>query len=712
MDYSVPMSDVTVLTDDLYKAFTDGTISLADYLVLEPHNKLQRHWKVQSTDERALPRMKDAISRFGAVSIWDWEKFAIESEVQGYKTLFMEDPQADFDWKASLNQDPGVAVNSKLDGRIDRNGDPLKLINGFLPFQAVGLNFMRTTERFTYVNWSTGTGKTLFAEGTILIKKEEGYGPTKAEGFDVCLFVVKPGNLFNTQAKLTQHTGLESTILKGTPTKRAKTFAATAEAMKNGEQPILVFNAEKFREDLDCFKLLVKDKNVLVIFDEMPEKYANRGTALYRSTCEVFYTTFNVPSQGKNKGKKVYYPKVGADTTAGVFFVGMCATPIRNSPEDFFNCARLCDSTIYGPINDFNNLFVNDRDRWGQVTKWQNLDLMGAMAAHVVHSADKRTDPAIKAQFPDVLPPEIDFCDMDSATEKLYGMLQHEYEILGDNIGSLLDMDEILAAIGCFQMLCNNPVSVLDSALRREKFEIAYEDFEIKVTSREEALKAKGIKMFLAPTMIDWFVKKYKAGSEVALKLVALVDNDAKFTDEDSKGECIVSKMIKLRERIEEHDDKVIVFSAMNEMTLPYIAKWFDKWGITYVQYHGNLSAKQKQEAQDAFRTDPNIKVFLGTDAGKDSIDLPEASLTIHYDDPWTAAGKTQRENRQHRIDSEQDSVQVVTLTVPNTVEDRKAEIIQTKQSYQDQIFEGAIADQAEELTKKDFLYILTGDKN
>lgn len=682
-----------VMTDELWDEFDSGTKPLTDTLFLEPHNQLVRQWKVESEDATFQAKLDGAISRFGAVSVWGFETFAKEAAAAGYSVVFMEDPKEVFDWKASLAKEPPVEVNSKLDGRLDRNGKPLRLVKGFLPFQAVGLNFALSTDRFTYGAWDTGTGKTLLAEGIILAKRESGYGPKKDEGYDLVIYTNKPNNLYNAQRKLKEHTGLDATVLTGTPKKREQTFAKIADQMQNGEQPILIINAEKFREDTPWLMLLVEDKRVLVVFDEMPTKYANRATSLYRATCEVLYKSFIISSGKKSKGKKIFYPKAGEDRPSEVFYLALSATPIRNSPEDLFNCVRLMDSTVYGSINNFNSLFAGPRDRWNNVISWHNLDLMGAMVAHAMHKADKKADPEIASQFPAKLPHETVWCDMDSATEKLYAKLQNEYKNIG--VASMLDFDEILAAIGCFQMILNNPRSVLASALSYEAYLKQRETFLIYAHTADE--------------LKEWD-KKNKDGSEVALKLRTLVGDDSKFTDKDAKGECTVSKMIQLREKIENHDDKVIVFSDKNDVALPYIAEWFDKWGISYVEYHGTLSATQKQEAQDKFRNDPSVQVFLSSDAGQDSIDLPEASMTIHYSDPWTQATKLQRANRQDRIDSVKESVQEITLRVPNTVEDRKAEILTTKAAYQTRV-DGGQAEQAEQLRKSDFLFILTGER-
>jgi hypothetical protein len=513
---------VITLSEELVEDLREKRVQRDRFLFLETHETLKRSWSVKAldNDETYSARLGDALSRFGTVSLSSYPKFARVCDEMGYQPVFLDDPSDHFEWVESLDAEPGVAVNSSLEGTI----------GGFLPFQARGLNFMKATDRCVYYQWSTGTGKTLAAEGTILLKQKEGYGPDKTEGFDLCLYVVKPNNLVNSQRKLRDHTGIEGTILSGTPKKREEIFARIANAMTNGEQPILIFNAEKFREDTELFKILVEDHKLLVLIDEIPTKYANRKTALYKATAEVLYTSSIKPSTGKSKGKDIFYPRVGFDRPSEVYFAAMSATPIQNSPEDFFNTIRLMDASVFGSINDFNNLFVGGRDRWNNITNWRNLDLMGAMASHIVHQVDKHSDPEISAQFPTKLPPETVYCDLDPATARLYSLLQKEYENLG--VASILDYDEILAAIGTFQMLCSNPRSVLISAQHREVYEAKLAAFIDTGASDEE---------------IKEFEKKNADGSLVALKLRNMVDNDAKFTDRDAKGECIVSKMIELR---------------------------------------------------------------------------------------------------------------------------------------------------------------------
>jgi SNF2 family DNA or RNA helicase len=63
-------------------------------------------------------------------------------------------------------------------------------------------------------------------------------------------------------------------------------------------------------------------------------------------------------------------------------------------------------------------------------------------------------------------------------------------------------------------------------------------------------------------------------------------------------------------------------------------------------------TASQKQSAIDRFQADPNIKVFLSSDQGSDSINLDAGSSVINYDFPWKYSTLIQRVNRVNRITS------------------------------------------------------------
>lgn len=586
----------------------------------------------------------------------------------------------------NLKMDLDIRINSSLEGRLNHNGEPLRLINGFMPFQWEGVKFLANQERAAYFRWDTGTGKTVIAEAAILMKRYEGY--------DLSLYVVKPNNLEGARRKLKEHTGIEGYVLDGTPKQREKIFLQVDDDVVDGKQPVMILNAEKFSVDTSLFIELITGRSVLLILDEAA-KFGNRKTILYRKTCEVFFKS--------KTDKGLFYPRKGYERPSKLFSVALSATPITKSPDNLFNTVRLLYPGFLGSVSEFNNLYAGPRNKWNQITYWRNLDHLAKRMTPIVHQVSKN-DPEISSQFPKVMPSETIFCSMDKNSETLYSILQKEYSNVG--LLSMLNFDEILAAIGCFQMIASNPRAVLISAQLREDYERDLEAFE-------EHLDKEGVYGRDRIDEINDFERRFKRGSEVALKLRALVNNDSLFTDKDSRGECINSKLVVLRELLEEHDGKAVVFTTEKVMQ-DLIAEWLEKWNISYVVYHGGLTQKMKTQSIDWFRygnKGHNYKVFLSTDAGQDSIDLPESSLTIHYDYPWSWSGIQQRENRQHRIDSSQEFVRTITLTVPNTVEDRKVEIIEKKYGYHRALFEGQDVE-AEGPTRENWLFVLTGDTN
>lgn len=707
---------ISVLDDTLYAELKSDTRRADLCLFLQPHDQFANQWAVNAFDERFRQRLDGVLSAFDSVSWIGFPKFSEAASELGYEIVFMESPDPMYAWLNRLQGSPGVRVISGLEGTLDRNGVPLDMIDGFLPFQAAGVNFQKSCERMAWFQWSTGTGKTLGAEGTLLWRKEQGYGLRGEQGFDVCFIFAKPNNLVGTRRKLAAQTGLEGMILTGTPVRRERRFVEIAQAMQNGEQPIVILTYEKLRDDKEYLKLLIENHNVLNIWDEAPTKLRTRGTQIYQACAEIYYRSF---VQNKStKMKKLYYPSIGTPRNKPqhlrakqMFTLVTSATPIYNSPQDTFSVVRLADPTVLGSTTQFKMNFVGRTNPWGHPISWKNLDLMGEQLAHVTYQVDK-SDPEIAAMFPADLPEELVDVELHPEDQKLYDKLVAEYEKMNDDDLSILTRAEILAAIGCLQMLINNPRGVLASAIDRESYEAKLAEFDLWLNQRVTALKSKGVTLFLATTIHARFVKRYKAGSKVALKFRKLVGDDSKFTDRNKDGSVRCSKLEMLIDDVLKNESKVVAFSKYNEQNLPFIAQAFEDYEISYVLFRGGMTQKQRQEAIDAFKSDDSIQVFLSSDAGGDSIDLEEANLTVNYDTPWTDAALSQRRGREHRIVSKHPFVRTRRYSTPNSVEDRVNDIVAGKAKFHDQVYRGTIAEQAGDLrswSKKGLLYALTG---
>lgn len=141
-----------------------------------------------------------------------------------------------------------------------------------------------------------------------------------------------------------------------------------------------------------------------------------------------------------------------------------------------------------------------------------------------------------------------------------------------------------------------------------------------------------------------------------------------KFTaNTSSKFEMIVEKI----ESIRDQGDKVVVFTAWTKMSLFLLEKQLAKRGITYVTHHGGMSGKVAQVAQDTFKADPSITVFLTSDAGAFGLNFQEARYVIHVDVPINYDTYKQRSDRIDRADSYLDGLTSYAYVTDGTVERR-----------------------------------------
>ena len=630
---------VEILNEDIEREIAGLSQKQRDkILFIEKHPSIEMHWYVSGFD---MSFIEDFLFLRGRRILNPFQIKTLIGQAQssGYRIIWIDDPSEIMEWMQDLDSDPDVQMQSTLPGTI----------NGFLPFQIQGYNFLKTKQA-GIANWSTGTGKSVLACGLVRHHYDN-------DNFDICLWVVKTHNKINTQRTMGRLIGLEdnSVVIDGPRDRRVKLYAQ-AEAMG---KPIVILNYEKFRDDPEDLLRLIEGKKVFVIWDEMPTKLKNRETKLYRAIVALLYKNRNKISLSTSRPSELWQ-------------VMLSATPIENSPEDFFNCVRLLDASVFGTVKEFHSKFVASFSRWGwrQPDRWKNLDLMGAKAAHITHQVDK-TDEDIAAQFPSVID-EIVYVDMGEGHRKIYDILMGQYQ---KDMSQNLDAPNMLSRINIAQMLLNHPESVVFSADRKQEV----------LESILEGVADSG-------------------GSELARRLVESVGRPAFL-----KAEC--EKLDVLQEILESNDGKCIVFTSMNATLIPLISKALTEWGYDHVVYHGSLNSREKQEAEDRFKSDPNCKVFVSSDAGSDSINLEIASTVVHYDMPWKWSTLVQRQNRAHRITSEHDRVRYYTLMFSNTVEERKRDKILQKEQFHDAVLRGSVAEISggARLGKKELKYILFG---
>ena len=115
--------------------------------------------------------------------------------------------------------------------------------------------------------------------------------------------------------------------------------------------------------------------------------------------------------------------------------------------------------------------------------------------------------------------------------------------------------------------------------------------------------------------------------------------------------------------RILQHDDrmqgsdghrirKLIIFSEHRD-TLNYLqAKITGLLGTpdAIVTIHGGTHRDERRKVQGLFRSDPDVRILIATDAAGEGVNLQNANLMVNYDLPWNPNRLEQRFGRIHRI--------------------------------------------------------------
>lgn len=101
---------------------------------------------------------------------------------------------------------------------------------------------------------------------------------------------------------------------------------------------------------------------------------------------------------------------------------------------------------------------------------------------------------------------------------------------------------------------------------------------------------------------------------------------------------------------------KIIIFSEHRD-TLNYLHQRIaGVLGNTdaIITIHGGTHRDERRKLQALFRSDPDIRVLVATDAAGEGVNLQNANLMVNYDLPWNPNRLEQRFGRIHRIGQDQ----------------------------------------------------------
>ena len=167
---------------------------------------------------------------------------------------------------------------------------------------------------------------------------------------------------------------------------------------------------------------------------------------------------------------------------------------------------------------------------------------------------------------------------------------------------------------------------------------------------------------------------------------------------------------IDLARRLVAEGENVVIFAA-HKPVIKGITKALEATGIPYGVIDGEASAQARGQATEDFQAG-KLRVIVASEAGKEGLTLTRAANTIFVERFWTPADEQQAEDRIHRIGQTR-PVTITYLHVPDTIDDRMHEIIETKRALVDRIIgDDEIEEQDRDETQADFIrFLVRGER-
>jgi len=110
--------------------------------------------------------------------------------------------------------------------------------------------------------------------------------------------------------------------------------------------------------------------------------------------------------------------------------------------------------------------------------------------------------------------------------------------------------------------------------------------------------------------------------------------------------------------------------------------------GIGAVGIEGSTSSKERFDIQERFNRDPHIRVLVGSPAAYEGLNLQAGKYVVFLNLPWAPKSIFQAYSRVHRLGQTQE-VTVIFLCLLDTIDERMAEVLQTKQKDIDEAIDG-----------------------
>jgi len=350
---------------------------------------------------------------------------------------------------------------------------------------------------------------------------------------------------------------------------------------------------------------------------------------------------------------------------AAPYRYALTGQPVENRPEEVFSMMQWVDKAVLGDFETFDTTFIK-RNPYGRVKYYRNLPMLHELLSEAM-VRKTRSDPDVAPYMPKVVEEVIEV-EFDRAGASLYRYIAADLRAeLAAAMNSFSTFDlwshyngeqsaaaaaaqgRIMSRLTCLRMLCDHPDLLKISA----------------------GLKAQGA------------LTGMKGGSVYAAELAEAGRLEA--VKASPKIQLVVEEVKFLLEA--NPKNKVVVFAFFKEL-LRILQR--ETEGITgSVLFNGDMNSKQKDAAKEKFQTDPNVRLFLSSDAGGYGVDLPNANYLISVDLPWSAGKLDQRNARIIRLSSEFESVTLLYFLMRGSIEEWQFDMLTEKRLIASAVVDG-----------------------
>lgn len=341
------------------------------------------------------------------------------------------------------------------------------------------------------------------------------------------------------------------------------------------------------------------------------------------------------------KGRDSKMNALISDSVNGKMTILLTGTPIMSRPDDIWGIVHLCAPNFFGEYKEFKKQYIREefnRERfYTEIIGAKNLDeLKEKMSLFLI----MRTAEDAAIDLPKQRPAKNISCNIDSVQEKMQGIINDRKSKMEERKKKLVEE----------YGLTERTMSEINQINDLSKMYIA----TLQFVSDDPAL-FKEDNAYMPP----------RAKKNINDHLGKIVPDSYKMSSKTEAAIDIVSELV-------DADEKVIIFCHFAS-SARMLKSHFDKiQGANTVMYTGAENEEQRDANIDAFRSDPECRVLIGTEAMAEGLNLQVARHIIHYEQADTYAQREQRNGRIRRIGSAYDYINVIDIVTEGAFDEIK----------------------------------------